>query len=559
MTSSVKNFALSLVGSCLLCLPVTKVAGQEISIRNNLLYDATGTPNLGLEVQVGDHVSVGVNGGIKTWPRFLAWDNDNVNNTTHWRHFLVAPEARYYFNEVFKGAFVGADFIYTHYNVGDVKFPFGLYPEVQEFRDQGSYWAGGLFAGWAWWPWQHWRIEVLGGVAAGLAAYDRYDCAHCGTKLAEERKVALVPQAGINIAYNPVARDKRKPRGHAVLVQKTDTLTVMTPPVAFVVNLKEVQGPESQGDRLAKEKPWVMPITKYRPLDYLTRPGRDSILYVLFPASGSEVLMDYPEAGRNAKVLEEIQSAIETIRDDESTSEMLVSIVGLASIEGAQVKNDTISARRARAVADYLRDKTFINRKYFETIAKGEAWDWFKDQLESIPNGGEGLDAEQVEWLLNLVYNVKDPDERERQMRTNTTLYRKVVDRLLGDQRNAGYIRVYYNNKPDPATEKLNGPIYELIGAKKYHKVVKEMQADESMMALVRQNPEAANAYGVALYFVALDNKDEAAEKEALALLQKAAAEGSAAAVENLKGTETYGPARKEFEAWQAIINENEQ
>jgi hypothetical protein len=54
---------------------------------------------------------------------------------------------------------------------------------------------------------------------------------------------------------------------------------------------------------------------------------------------------------------------------------------------------------------------------------------------------------------------------------------------------------------------------------------------------------------------VALDNKDEAAEKEAIALLQKAAAEGSSAAVQNLKGIETYGPARKEFEAWRIMMN----
>jgi len=562
MTSSVKNFALSLVGSCLLCLPVTKLAGQEVSIRNNLLYDATGTPNLGVEVQVGDHVSVGVNGGIKTWPRFLAWDNDNVSNTTHWRHFLVAPEARYYFNEVFKGAFVGADFIYTHYNVGDVKFPFGLYPEVQEFRDQGSYWAGGLFAGWAWWPFQHWRIEVEAGVAAGLAAYDRYDCAHCGTKVAEERKAAVIPQAGINIAYNPVARDKRKPRGHAVTVQKTDTLTLLSAPVAFVVNLQPVKGPESVGDRLGKEKPWVLPITQYRPLDYLTRPGKDSVMYVVFPVGSSELTRDYPIPSsrlytRNEEVLDQVQEVIETLRDDETLSEILVSIVGLASIEGAQVKNDTLSVRRARAVADYLNARTFVSRKYFETIGKGEAWDWFKDQLEAIPDGGQGLSPDEVARLLDLVYNVKDADERERTLRSNPALYRKVLDNLLGDQRNAGYIRVYYNNKPDAATEKLNGPIYELLKAKKYHKAVKEIKADDAVMARVSEDPEAANAYGVAMYFVALDNKDEAAEKEAIALLQKAAAAGSAAAEQNLKGIETYGPARKEFEAWRVMMNNN--
>ena len=526
---------------------------QEVSLRNNLAYDATGTPNLSVEVQVGDHVSVGVTGGFKSWPRFLAWDNDNLNNTTHWRHFLVAPEARYYFNEVFKGGFVGADFIYTHFNVGDVKFPFGLYPEVRDNRDQGSYWAGGLFAGWAWWPWQHWRLELLGGVAAGLAAYDRFDCAHCGTKLAEERKVALIPQVGLNVAYNPVARDKRKPRVRTI--EKTDTLTVMTPPVAFVVNLQPVKAPETVGDRLAKEKPWVIPISEYRPLNYLTRPGKDSIMYVVFPAGDSKLQRDYPANKRNAVVLDELQNAIELIRDDEKTSEMLVSIVGLASIEGTQAKNDTLSARRARAVADYLNEKTFVNRKYFETIAKGEAWDWFKDQLEAIPEGGQGLTQEEVSKLLTLVYNVKDADERERQLKSNPALYRKVLDNLLGDQRNAGYIRVYYNNRPDAPTEKLNGPVYDLLKAKKYHKAVKEIQADAAVMARVQSDPEAANAYGVALYFVALDNKDQKAEKEAIALLEKAAREGSVSAAQNLKGIETYGPARKEYEAWQELIN----
>ena len=82
-----------------------------------------------------------------------------------------------------------------------------------------------------------------------------------------------------------------------------------------------VKGPESDGDRLAKEKPWVMPITKYRPLDYLTRPGKDSIMYVLFPAGDAKLQRDYPANQRNAAVLDELQKAIEVIRDDETTSD----------------------------------------------------------------------------------------------------------------------------------------------------------------------------------------------------------------------------------------------
>ncbi len=546
-----KRLASFLVGIVvILCEFSPGANAQDLSVSTNLLYSATGTVNAGVEFQVGDHFSVGVNGGFKSWPRFLAWDNDNVNNTTHWRHFLVAPEGRYYFSEVFKGAFVGTDFVYTHFNVGNVKFPFGLYPEVATRREQGSWWGAGLFAGYAWWPWQHWRIEVEAGAGVGLAAYDTFDCDHCGSKLEEVRRAAVVPKLGLNIAYNPVARDKRKSRVR--VIEKTDTLTVLSAPVAFVVNLKEVAGPGSAGDSLAKQEPWVIPIEKYRPLDYLTRPGKDSIQYVVFPAS-SAVLER--QTGRNAAVLDQLQGAIETIRDDEATDEILVSIVGLSSIEGPRAQNDSLSVRRARAVADYLSARTFVSRKFFETIGKGEAWDWFKDQLEAIPDGGEGFSRDEVSELLRLVYDIEDADERERQLRTRPALYRKVVNTFLEDQRNAGYIRVYYSNKPDPATEKLNGPVYALIGAKKHHEAVQEIRADKAVMELVARNPEAANAYGVALYFTALDKKDSQAEREALQLLQKAAREGSEAAAQNLKGIESYGPARKEYEAWKELIN----
>ena len=545
MVKCMRTIAFCFVCGLLLTLMPFRASGQDISIRNNLLYDASGTVNAGLEFQVGEHFSVGVNGGFKSWPRFLAWDNDNVNNTTHWRHFLVAPEGRYYFSEVFKGAFVGADFVYTHFNVGNLKLPFGLYPEVATRREQGSWWGAGLFVGYAWWPWQHWRIEIEGGAGVGLAAYDSYDCDHCGSKLEEVRRAAVVPKLGLNIAYNPVARDKRKSRVR--VIEKTDTLTVLQAPVAFVVNLKEVAGPESAGDRLAKQEPWVIPIEKYRPLDYLTRPGKDSIQYVVFPAS-SAVLER--QTGRNAAVLDRLQGAIETIRDDEATDEILVSIVGLSSIEGPRAQNDSLSVRRARAVADYLNGRTFVSRKFFETIGKGEAWDWFKDQLKAHPEGNEKL--------LEIVFNEPDADARERKIKQDPELYRKVKEEFLADQRNSGFIRVYYSNRPDAVTEKWNGPVAELLKAKHYAQAVAAIQSDEALLSRVKTDAEAANAYGIALYFTALDNRDQALEEQALSLLQEAARMGSAPARHNLEGTRVYGPARKEYEAWMDVMKEKQ-
>ena len=115
---------------------------------------------------------------------------------------------------------------------------------------------------------------------------------------------------------------------------------------------------------------------------------------------------------------------------------------------------------------------------------------------------------------------------------------------------------MYYGSAPDAATEKLNGEIMELVKAKRYRDAVRAIEADAAVKARVNADAEAMNAYGIALYFTALDDKDAAREAEALGLLEKAAKMGSECAVQNLKGTEIYGPARKEFEAWQEAMKE---
>jgi len=234
MMLNLKNLFFCLASTGLLVLSPQVAAGQDVSIRNNLAYDAVGALNAGVEVQLGDHLSVGVNGGFKSWPRFLFWDKDNVENTSQWRHFLVTPEARYYFDEVFKGTFVGADFLYTHYNVGNVKFPFGLYPEVWDHRVQGDFYGLGLFAGYAWRLGPHWRIEALAGMHVGYAKAEKYECAHCGAKVGTREGVALVPKLGVNIAYNFKRREREQ--------KKKEILEIVAPKETKVEPDKEESG-----------------------------------------------------------------------------------------------------------------------------------------------------------------------------------------------------------------------------------------------------------------------------------------------------------------------------
>lgn len=177
-----------------------------LSLRNNLAYDATGTPNLGMEVAVSKRFTLGVDGGFKHWPRFLFWDMDTRENPMQWRHFMVDAQLRFYPKQAFTAWFVGLGAVYMHYNIGAVPLPRRLFPTFRDERYQGDFVGGTLSGGYSWWLGKHWRIEVEAGAALGYALYDRFDCPHCGTMLGHENRFAVLPKIGLNFAYNPVAR-----------------------------------------------------------------------------------------------------------------------------------------------------------------------------------------------------------------------------------------------------------------------------------------------------------------------------------------------------------------
>ena len=167
----------------------------RIALRTNLLYDATLSPNLGVEVRVDSAWTVGLLAGIN------AWDVDKAKNRK-WRHILFSLRARKFLNDsVFHKGYIEADVIYSHFNVGNVKFPFGLYKSVRDRRLQGDLVALGGKYGYSWILARNWRIEAEAGVAVGYAWFKEYDCPHCGTFLGNGDRIFLLPQLGINIVY----------------------------------------------------------------------------------------------------------------------------------------------------------------------------------------------------------------------------------------------------------------------------------------------------------------------------------------------------------------------
>ena len=86
---------------------IMPVKGQNWAVKSNLLYDATTTPNIGVEYRLSDKWTTGINAALNPW---------SFSNNKKLKHFLVSPQGRYWFCESFEGHFVGMNAAYAHYN-----------------------------------------------------------------------------------------------------------------------------------------------------------------------------------------------------------------------------------------------------------------------------------------------------------------------------------------------------------------------------------------------------------------------------------------------------------
>ena len=95
----------------MLCMNSVTASAQTFVVKNNLLYDATLTPNLGFEGAVAPRWTIGLNGG------FNPWKHPYSDKEKQLRHVFISPEARYWFCSTFAGHFIGMNAAYSHFNI----------------------------------------------------------------------------------------------------------------------------------------------------------------------------------------------------------------------------------------------------------------------------------------------------------------------------------------------------------------------------------------------------------------------------------------------------------
>jgi len=508
----------------LLCLIPSVTQSQNTVLKNNLLYDATLSFNLGVETKLAPHWSFEFNAGYNPW---------TFSNDKKWKHLMVSPQVRYWFKRkdegshvdgdkivyreiydpntgrtlhqgvmtpdsydiparFFTGWFVGADLVYSHFNAGNVKFPFGMYKKVRNQRMQGNLYAVGIFGGHSWELNHRWNLEADLGIHLGYYDAKTYECGNCGTYKGKDDDLFLLPKLGVNIIYKFGQKPEKPIEPLRIREPKPANYKRMA---VFLPTHGTIHDNTGKAGMLEKDNPVLQHISQYKPYDSsrILRKEKGA-LYVYFPLDKTELRRDFRD---NAPTLDRIISIVDEVLADTTSDVKIIQIVGMASIEGAESHNQQLGQGRADALKNYIISHSNATEPLFDVANGGEAWSEFRDQVNDASFDGKAD-------ILAIIDGSDSPAMKERKIKAlnGGKTYQYLKDNLLKDQRNSGYIRIYYDYVTDTNAQIIK-QAQQLNKNKRYDQALE-------LLTTVQHDSRAWNEMGIAYFF--LKNNDKALE-----------------------------------------------
>ncbi len=190
------NKRMTIMTMALLCVQVA--LAQKAALKSNLLYDATTTINLGLEFALSPKWTLDLSGNYNGW---------TFSDNRKWKHWMVQPEARYWFCNKMQGHFIGLHAMGGQYNMGNIDLDFNFlgtnFSKLKDYRYEGWAVGAGLAYGYAWTLSKHWNLEAEIGLGWAYTRYDKFECKNCGEKVESDKSHHYVgpSKAAVNLVY----------------------------------------------------------------------------------------------------------------------------------------------------------------------------------------------------------------------------------------------------------------------------------------------------------------------------------------------------------------------
>lgn len=249
-----KRFFLKAVVLSLLSLLAAQAHTQLFKVKNNLPYDLTKTPNIGIEVSWDKDWSLNIESGAN----FFLYSQDPMSalyRKTKWSHWVVQPELRYWtrkkqdyrkrysedelsamtpeqhaelqeqdrvaneegYSAGRRGWFVGAHAHIGQMNVSGINIPYPFLLQnrnnaMKHHRYEGWFFGAGVSLGYQWILSKRLTLEAVLGLGYAHIIYDKYRCINCGKHLGRGHADYIGPtKAALSLTYiiNPGATPKK--------------------------------------------------------------------------------------------------------------------------------------------------------------------------------------------------------------------------------------------------------------------------------------------------------------------------------------------------------------
>lgn len=173
----------------------------------------------------------------------------------------------------------------------------------------------------------------------------------------------------------------------------------------------------------------------------------------------------------NAATLDRLDRALHVMTADTAIHITRLVVVGYASIEGTLRRNTYLAEKRATILQEYATARG-VPKPNIETVNMGEGWDELRDIVATSGN------VPCQKEILRIIDTVPVSGGREKQLMDlrGGVPYSWMMKHLFPQQRNAGYIRIYYtgaehtppatrHEQTNDATDTTSEPVTETEGA----------------------------------------------------------------------------------------------
>lgn len=152
---------------------------RSVGIKTNLIYDATTTPNIGLEIPTFEKQTAQIFYGLN------AWSFADGKQAKHW---MLMPEYRWWMCSRMNGHFLGVHAFGGEFSAANVNLPLpgtffagdNLRSQLRDRRYEGQFLGAGFTYGYQWILSRHWNLEAEAGLGYAHVWYDKYPCSECG-------------------------------------------------------------------------------------------------------------------------------------------------------------------------------------------------------------------------------------------------------------------------------------------------------------------------------------------------------------------------------------------